>query len=301
MRLDGALLNPPVNRALLLANGNCVYCGRLFGHSLAPTKEHVIGRRFVPKGTLSGEWNLIVRACAPCNAAKSELEDDISAITMMPDPLGRFACDDPRLVAEAARKTAKARSRRTGRTVAESWEPLAIKGTWGPLAMRFDLISPPQIDDERIGGLARMQVGAFFFLCSYDSAARRGGFPTGEWALLTVVRRGDWGNPLARWFERTVCGWSLKFHGIGASGFFKAVIRRRPDDPALWAWAVEWNRDMRVLGFVGSPEGIDELARLAPALPSEWQKTGADEWFSVRVEEPLAPDEDALFASDPPA
>jgi hypothetical protein len=58
------------------------------------TDEHVIGRRFVPKNTMFGQWNVILRACRECNTAKSELENDISAITMQPDASGQFAVDD---------------------------------------------------------------------------------------------------------------------------------------------------------------------------------------------------------------
>ena len=42
----------------------------------------MIGRRFVPKGKLNNQWNLIVRVCIKCNNKKSDLEDDISAISM---------------------------------------------------------------------------------------------------------------------------------------------------------------------------------------------------------------------------
>ena len=84
-----------------LANVNCPYCGRDLTDKTR-TKEHVISKRFVPKGTFDGSWNLILNACRACNNAKSDLEDDISAITMQPDPFGRFA--DPKLQSEAERK-----------------------------------------------------------------------------------------------------------------------------------------------------------------------------------------------------
>ncbi|MBG6073799.1 hypothetical protein IWX87_003580 [Polaromonas sp. CG_9.7] len=45
----------PLNRAIVLRNINCAYCSKSFGPDLATTKEHVIGRRFVPRGVLYHE------------------------------------------------------------------------------------------------------------------------------------------------------------------------------------------------------------------------------------------------------
>jgi hypothetical protein len=60
-----------------LDNVTCPYCGTALT-SKTRTKEHVIGRRFVPVGSLDREWNLILQACGPCNRHKADLEDDIS-------------------------------------------------------------------------------------------------------------------------------------------------------------------------------------------------------------------------------
>jgi len=47
-----ALENLPNNKVTRLANATCAYCG-MEGRADNPlTDEHVIGRRFVPKGTL---------------------------------------------------------------------------------------------------------------------------------------------------------------------------------------------------------------------------------------------------------
>jgi 5-methylcytosine-specific restriction endonuclease McrA len=85
-----------VRRLIKLNNVTCVYCGvRL--DALKPAgvdKDHVIGRRFVPKGKLAGQWNLVVRVCKPCHKHKSDLEDDLSAISMHPDTWGLHAHAD---------------------------------------------------------------------------------------------------------------------------------------------------------------------------------------------------------------
>lgn len=98
------LIYQDFSKPLRLNNTACVYCSTPFTTDVAATKEHVIGRNFVPRGTLAGEWNLIVNACRDCNEKKARLEDDISAITMQPDIAGRHAVDDPRLRNEATRK-----------------------------------------------------------------------------------------------------------------------------------------------------------------------------------------------------
>src|SRR6266852_1995241 len=75
----------PNNKATKLANITCVYCGREETSEQPLTDEHVVGRRFVPKGSFATGWALIARACEDCNNEKSDLEDDISAITLIPD------------------------------------------------------------------------------------------------------------------------------------------------------------------------------------------------------------------------
>lgn len=105
--MDHILTEMPNDRAILLDNISCVYCGIKL-HKQNRTREHVVGRRFVPKGTLHQNWNLIVQACKSCNNETSDLENDISAITMLPDTLGVYANDDQVLINESNRKSIKA-------------------------------------------------------------------------------------------------------------------------------------------------------------------------------------------------
>ena len=109
------------NRAAILHNSNCVYCGVSFEET-NHTKEHVVGRRFVPKGTLENQWNLIVRACKRCNEKKADLEDDISAILMQPNLSGEHVSDHASLKEESVKKAEGSISRRTKKLVKDSQE-----------------------------------------------------------------------------------------------------------------------------------------------------------------------------------
>src|SRR5258707_376485 len=113
-------IRPPINRAICLANMTCPYCGIRRSDDAPFEDEHVIGRRFVPKGALANSMNLIVQACRACNGEKSDLEDEISAVTLQPaigDPH-----PDPVLSSEAARKAGGSYSRQTKKLVADSYE-----------------------------------------------------------------------------------------------------------------------------------------------------------------------------------
>lgn len=125
MTLDETLKKLPLEEAILLDNVTCPYCA--CDVSIERTKEHVVGRRFVPRGMLDRQWNLIMWACARCNGRKADLENDISAITMQPDAFGRHADDADVLAPEAIRRGKTAFSRRTKKLVKDSAESFSIK------------------------------------------------------------------------------------------------------------------------------------------------------------------------------
>jgi hypothetical protein len=263
----GKKLKELTNLPIVLDNETCVYCGTELTLS-SVTKEHVIGRRFVPKGKLEGQWNLIVRACKPCNGKKSGFEDDISAISMQADAWGRHALPDHILTQEAARKARGSISRRTSKPIKDSLEKLKIKGLLAPGAeFTFDLTAPPQIETKRIFELARMQLMAFFYLITYNQKTKRGGFWLGSFFPVLEAIRSDWGNPVHRAFMDAVVNWEVRVLAIGADGFFKVAIRRHPAE-VCWSWALEWNCKYRIVGFFGEHEQAQAVANTFP--PLEW-------------------------------
>lgn len=258
------LKHHPVNRPIVLRNRTCAYCISPFSQQSRPTKEHVIGRRFVPLGTLNGQWNLILNVCRTCNGEKADLENDISVITMLPDASGKFAVNDDRLQAEVARKSKKSISRLTRRPVMDSHESLKIKTSMGPFNLNFDMVAPAQIDATRALRLARFHFQGFFYLISYVSQIESGHFAPGVFHGVFDARRADWGAPEMRWFMDITKSWHPRVNAVAADGFFKIVIRRQSETAPVWSWAVEWNQSMRVVGFAGDDGAIATLVEQAP-------------------------------------
>jgi hypothetical protein len=271
-----------------------VYCGQ----ELTPettSKEHVVGRRFVPCGSLQGAWNLIVNACTACNARKADLEDDISAITLHPDAWGRYGHENSSAAQDGVRKASKAHSRKTGRPVADSAESLSFTAQMFPgLTASFNYTSPPQIDDQRAFALAKMQLMAFFYFQTYSEETRHGGYWRHGYYPVTTAQRSDWGNVLMTAFMQTIATWDPRFLAITADGFFKVITRKHPSADT-WAWAVEWNHSRRLIGFFGEREPAQVVVDGLPRLPIKLVYQSDRETLAYRSEITLKEDDDILF------
>ncbi len=94
-----------------------------------------------------------------------------------------------------------------------------------------------------------------------------------------------------RGFATEIQGWEGRILVHSADGFFKAVIRKAPDLEDVWGWALEWNKNFRVIGLVGDLEAMLGRARRLPKLVADQDDAGN----VSREEVPLAPQEDHLF------
>jgi len=286
----------PPEKPILLRNQNCIYCLRPFVSEQDKTKEHVIGRRFVPKGTLQGGWNLIAWACKDCNARKAELEDDISAISMHPDTAGRFASEDIRLRTDAQRKAEGANSRRTGKRVKDSVENLTIEAPFAPgVKFTFNVVAAPQADGQRLANLAKFHVQAFFYLITYKQESQTGFYFPGIFVSVMEAKRADWGNARMRGFMELTRDWEHRVLAGGAEGFFKLCIRRLTGVD-VWSWAVEWNQSFRLIGFLGAEEEVMKVANGLPKLQVQQMVERPGSEVRFRLEEPLDEADDSLFA-----
>jgi hypothetical protein len=153
------------DRPVRLKNSTCPYCRCVLTSHHNRNLEHVIGRRFVPKGTMAGSWNLHLWACKSCNDEKAGLESDISAVTLhqlafMPIDHG----DAARHLWPEVKRKGRVHSPVSGRFVAESRTNTSIAGHMGPMQVKFDLVGPPQMDPDRVLRLAAMHVRGLAYL-----------------------------------------------------------------------------------------------------------------------------------------
>lgn len=234
---------------IILNNLTCAYCGMAFNKN--STKEHVVARKFIPKGKLDKNWNLILNACRDCNNQKSRLEDEISAISMQPNSYGEFANQDEKLISEAVRKGKGSFSSRTGRAIINSQEKFKIETTHpSGVKFKFDLISPPQVEENRIYELARLQIMAFFYYLTYQENTNKGYFWKGGFYPINYCHKNNWDNNFQVSFADKIKSWDFRWHGVTADGYFKSSIRKHPSQKC-WAWALEWNMNYRIIGFFG--------------------------------------------------
>ena len=281
----------PGNQVIHLDNRSCPYCGKTLIKDTTD-KEHVIGRRFVPKGKLDGQWNLVLNACTNCNNIKSELENDISAITMQPDALGRFGHEDATGKSEAERKAKNSYSRRTRKRVKESREQIDVRLPLGPgIKCSIQFVGPPQVDDNRVFQLAYMQLLGFFYWLTYQDDTRLGYCWPGGFHPIQLTNRSDWGNPVNRAFADAVMDWEPRVRGINADEFYKILIRKHPRADC-WSWAFEWNQALRIIGLCGNPKTAQDFMASLPKYTGQVISKESNATISYHKETPLSQNED---------
>lgn len=306
MKFSGSLASEPVLQAIMqnrvdlfrrpLKNRMCAYCGAALD-SVRRTKEHVVGRNFVPRGPLNGSLNVILQSCLECNNRKSDLEDEISALTMYPDLARGFEGMGDAVKAEALRKLEKSRSRSTRKLIKESTQDHSISGNPFPgLKMSFTMTSPPQMDESRVHDLVLYHLRGFFFALTYNPETHVGYFwPDGTYMPIMVSRRTDWGNEVHLWFMNKVNSWYDRLIGHIADEHFRVAIRRAPDSE-LWSFAFEWNRSTRVIGFFGRKEPLITTRSEIPELKMAVLGSSTDgSVLRIREEIPLTDNADSLF------
>lgn len=293
------MIRLPTDRTQTLPNTRCPYCGVEL-NSKNRSRDHVVARKFVPEGTLVNTLNIGLWSCRRCNGQKSALEDDISAITMMPGPDGTYARDDDRLVRTSQRKLRGSISADTRKKVADSHPKSQIRMPFGGAEISFSFTGQPRIDDERAVRLAWSHIQGLWFHQTYDKDRGFGRFLLLEkFALVGVVSRFDWGNVQVASFVKQIEDWEHQTFACLADGYFRAVVKGSPDGDTL-AWAVEWNDAYRVFGYWSQGESWQShFDDLAPLKPDHMIGDTTNGWASRR-EIPLPKDEDdGLFAHPP--
>lgn len=275
-----------------LSNRACPYCNTELSNGEA-TEDHVIARCFVPKRSLEQSWNLHVRACSDCNGYKAALEDRVSAVSMHRPLIGPRQPDDLALAREAARK----RQGSAGPRIDRSNQSLKHHTELMPgVRVSFDLVAPPSIDPQQILELAWHHVSALFYYSTFNAEQGVGASLPGVFRGVQWSPRSDWGNDRQRAFMRSVVEWRHRINISAASGYFKASIRDHPVRDC-WAWAVEWNKNYRAVGFFGDQSTVEELVATMPLLVINPVSGSGDGLVGLRIERPLDQADDSLFSS----
>jgi hypothetical protein len=277
------------------SNQYCPYCCAYVGRDarMPSDKEHLIARRFVPQGYLEGtDFNFIFRACIRCNQEKAQAERHVSSITLYNSPARAL---DERLDEIARRKAAHDyHPDKPGVPVhaAGQTHDLTFGGT--SVRMTFNLISPPQANEDAICLLACRHIQGLFALMTTEDPRERTKtkvLPPSQGIIFGHYIHSDWGNERIKEAMRRVQDWPCYANISSAKGHFKATLRRSPDG-SDWFWALEWNMFLRVIGGISAtgaaPITLDNLPQPSwYALP--------DGRTRVRQEVPLPEHQDTLF------
>ena len=185
-----------------------------------------------------------------------------------------------------------------GKPVKDSRENLKFKMQFAPgVEITFDMIAPPQTDRERVFELARLHAMAFFYWVTFNPSSGEGGFWPGGFFPVLEVANADWGNPIHRAFMDAVVDWEPRVLAVTADGFFKIAIRRHPSAES-WSWAIEWNRNRRIVGFFGDRSAAETVAAGFPPLDTINIAKDPDHYVGYRREMALFEADDRLFFWD---
>lgn len=298
--------NQPIiwfNKNKKKSNQYCLYCGTLVGvgSEVDSNKEHLIGRQFVPNGSFQegSQFNFIFRACEKCNRSKSEIERHVSSISMF-NAIQQF--DKPAYINRAISKaSADYHPTKKGVLVKDASDTHVFEFELGPLNMKFEVTSPPQLVQKYVRELSFYHIQGLFSLITSPNPLEVAGT-----SLLSekyfwfhgAYNHHDWGNTelveVAKRAKKLRCCGNINT----ADGNFKAVLFKTIKKPEYWFWALEWNKYLRVIGGIS---GYGEQPPIFDGLPEQsWKQLGKGNDGSghrIRQEFPLS-DEDILFTRE---
>jgi hypothetical protein len=289
------------------SNQQCLYCSRFVGpgSTIESDCEHLIGKNFVPTGTLRGDsFNFHFRACCRCNREKSAAEDHVSSVTLFTSPA---RAEDAAVNALAERKAARSihptqRGPNGERVpVQDAYVETTLRGEWMPgsgIGVTVSFVGPPQLHHPLVHLLVRCHVQGFFSLITSRDPTR----PETTHLLLPeecfIYREyahSDWGNAELCELTRRTAGWPCLGQIYTADGYFRAKFKRAGGPGTEWFWALEWNKTVRVVGSHWVPGAVPPLFEdLVAARRARTRRTGQH----MMEETPLAPEEDTLFRDE---
>ncbi len=87
----------------------------------------------------------------------------------------------------------------------------------------------------------------------------------------------------------------MRVHAVGANEFFCCSIKRHPMADC-WAWALEWNHQHRLAGFLGDRGAAQALVDSIPAEELKEISLAPNRYIRFRQEVQLADADDILFS-----
>ena len=284
------------------SNQYCLYCGAFVGKGsmVDSNKEHLIARQFVPTGAFQdgSQFNFIFRACEACNSNKSELERHVSSITLYNSAHKQEKIE---YVERAKSKASRDfHPSKPGVLVKDASDKHAFQFNFGPMAVKVEAISPPQVSQDYTKALSFYHIqGLFSLITSQNPNCAEGTnlLPEANFWYHGAYGHGDWGNAelieLAKRAEKLKCCANINT----ADSHFKAVLSRTVEMPGYWFWALEWNKHIRVVGGIYRQ---DECPPIFENLPSQnWKSLGKGidgAEYRIREETPFAEGDDVLFS-----
>jgi hypothetical protein len=280
-----------------LSNQHCLYCGRLVGagSTLDSDKEHLVARNMGPPGGFADPdaFNFHFRACRDCNKEKAGLEDHVAAVTLLTSP-GR---EDAAVDAAARRKAANSFDpRHKGKPVGEVTNNMTVK--MGRM-FTFGLVSAAQLDRDKVKLLAFRHIQGLFSLVTSEDPREVETtrlLPGDHFGFFGTYPHQDWGNPqlieIARRAEVVPeLGWLTT-----GNGYFRAILRREDPPGSPWFWALDWNKSLRLVGWIGDSENPPEIFTDLPDAGWHTTRHEGGGFTRFRQEIPLGETADLLFA-----
>ena len=248
------------------SNQFCLYCGAYVGGGsiTASNEEHLIGRRFVPKGTMENSFNFSFRCCVSCNGRKADIERHVSSFTLLSSP-SLETNEIARLSAES--KAYDDYHPETKVTMGDAIEQQSLEFEYGGATIKLGFTCRTPAASNYIPELAIYHIQGLFSLITSN------GLPPDhniqliskdEIQVHKIYPHTDWGNPeLVEIIRRAallpVC---TSLHT--GQGHFRACLRQ--SENGGWFWALEWNKSLRVVGSIYTVEEVTSLFMDLPEL-----------------------------------
>lgn len=257
------------NRDPSRSNQHCLYCGEFVGadSSIESDEEHLIARRFVPKGLMENTFNFSFRACKPCNGRKADIERHVSSVTLLSSPAVAL---NEKARRSAERKAVQDFHPETRVRMGDAIERQTVEFKLGGASLKFGFTGPSPAAKNFIPELASYHIQALFSLLTMPGNHLTDEIrilPLDQFQVFDSYPHADWGNPQLVEITQRAATWPCWRTIETGDGHFRACLRR--SENSGWFWALEWNKSLRIVGGINHPGEKCPIFEKLPIL--EWK------------------------------